>query len=163
MSTAAATQVKRATRALRHTCFEPLVRTLALPPSRSFAPRSNTYSVLNALAGHYNSFGATAPIPKKRLDRIVKVRPAARKGSAWGLDALAWAGKAQVDGLAVASEGLTALVGALRLCRSWTTPRSSSPAGAKRCSMTCGSRPRSPWDEEVGHGRLIAAFFGLVR
>jgi photosystem II Psb27 protein len=33
---------------------------------------SNTYSVLNALAGHYNSFGATAPIPKKRLDRINK-------------------------------------------------------------------------------------------
>jgi hypothetical protein len=29
--------------------------------------------VLNALAGHFNSFGATAPIPKKRLERIVKV------------------------------------------------------------------------------------------
>lgn len=36
---------------------------------------SNTYSALNALAGHYNSFGATAPIPKKRLDRLTKVRP----------------------------------------------------------------------------------------
>lgn len=35
---------------------------------------SNTYSALNALAGHYNSFGATAPIPKKRLDRLTKVR-----------------------------------------------------------------------------------------
>jgi hypothetical protein len=34
---------------------------------------SNTYSALNALAGHYNSFGATAPIPKKRLDRLTKV------------------------------------------------------------------------------------------
>ncbi|KAF6264532.1 photosystem II Pbs27-domain-containing protein, partial [Scenedesmus sp. NREL 46B-D3] len=33
---------------------------------------SNTYSALNALAGHYNSFGATAPIPKKRLDRLQK-------------------------------------------------------------------------------------------
>uniref|UniRef100_A0A383VNB5 Photosystem II Psb27 protein n=1 Tax=Tetradesmus obliquus TaxID=3088 RepID=A0A383VNB5_TETOB len=33
---------------------------------------SNTYSALNALAGHYNSFGATAPIPKKRLDRLTK-------------------------------------------------------------------------------------------
>ncbi|KAJ9516691.1 hypothetical protein QJQ45_015156, partial [Haematococcus lacustris] len=32
-----------------------------------------TYSVLNALAGHYNSFGATAPIPKKRMERITKV------------------------------------------------------------------------------------------
>lgn len=32
----------------------------------------NTYSALNALAGHYNSFGATAPIPKKRLDRLTK-------------------------------------------------------------------------------------------
>lgn len=35
----------------------------------------NTYSALNALAGHYNSFGATAPIPKKRLDRLTKVMP----------------------------------------------------------------------------------------
>eukprot|EP00775_Hariotina_reticulata_P007015 gene7015-7229_t len=32
----------------------------------------NTYSALNAIAGHYNSFGATAPIPKKRLDRLTK-------------------------------------------------------------------------------------------
>jgi len=32
----------------------------------------NTYSVLNALAGHFNSFGPTANIPKKRLDRIRK-------------------------------------------------------------------------------------------
>ncbi|KAF8072575.1 poc1a [Scenedesmus sp. PABB004] len=35
----------------------------------------NTYSALNALAGHYNSFGATAPIPKKRLDRLSKPQP----------------------------------------------------------------------------------------
>ena len=27
---------------------------------------SNTYSALNALAGHFNSFGATAPIPKNK-------------------------------------------------------------------------------------------------
>nr|8R2I_2 Chain 2, Chain U, Predicted protein [Chlamydomonas reinhardtii] len=32
----------------------------------------NTYSALNALAGHFNSFGATAPIPKKRLERLQK-------------------------------------------------------------------------------------------
>lgn len=32
----------------------------------------NTYSALNALAGHYNSFGVEAPIPKKRLERLVK-------------------------------------------------------------------------------------------
>ncbi|PNG99866.1 hypothetical protein TSOC_014344 [Tetrabaena socialis] len=32
----------------------------------------NTYSALNALAGHFNSFGATAPIPKKRMDRLQK-------------------------------------------------------------------------------------------
>eukprot|EP00798_Chlamydomonas_sp_ICE-L_P006533 gene6533-3175_t len=31
-----------------------------------------TYSALNALAGHYNSFGATAPLPKKRLERVNK-------------------------------------------------------------------------------------------
>mmetsp|Transcript_28069 Transcript_28069/g.72184 ORF Transcript_28069/g.72184 Transcript_28069/m.72184 type:complete len:183 (-) Transcript_28069:138-686(-) len=32
----------------------------------------NMYSVLNAISGHYNSFGPEAPIPKKRLDRITK-------------------------------------------------------------------------------------------
>ena len=29
---------------------------------------------MNALAGHYNSFGPTAPLPKKRLERLRKVR-----------------------------------------------------------------------------------------
>lgn len=32
----------------------------------------NTYSALNALTGHYNSFGTQAPIPKKRLERLSK-------------------------------------------------------------------------------------------
>ncbi|CAK0786219.1 hypothetical protein CVIRNUC_009432 [Coccomyxa viridis] len=32
----------------------------------------NTYTALNALAGHFNSFGTTAPLPKKRLERIEK-------------------------------------------------------------------------------------------
>ena len=32
----------------------------------------NTYSALNAVAGHYNSFGADTPLPKKRFDRVVK-------------------------------------------------------------------------------------------
>lgn len=32
----------------------------------------NTYSALNALAGHFNSFGPQAPIPKKRLERLEK-------------------------------------------------------------------------------------------
>ena len=36
---------------------------------------SNTYTALNALAGHYNNFGPGAPVPKKRLDRVVKVNP----------------------------------------------------------------------------------------
>ncbi|CAG9466052.1 unnamed protein product [Pedinophyceae sp. YPF-701] len=31
---------------------------------------SNLYSAVNAMAGHYNSFGADAPIPKKRLERV---------------------------------------------------------------------------------------------
>lgn len=39
-------------------------------------PCSNTYSALNALAGHYNSFGTQSSIPKKRLERLVKVGPA---------------------------------------------------------------------------------------
>jgi hypothetical protein len=33
----------------------------------------NTYSALNALAGHFNSFGVEAPLPKKRLERVQKV------------------------------------------------------------------------------------------
>jgi hypothetical protein len=35
-----------------------------------------TYSILNALAGHFNSFGPTAPLPKKRLERINKASAA---------------------------------------------------------------------------------------
>lgn len=35
---------------------------------------SNLYSVVNALAGHWNNFGADAPVPKKRIGRIMKVR-----------------------------------------------------------------------------------------
>lgn len=33
---------------------------------------TNTYSALNALAGHYNNFGSTTPVPKKRLERAQK-------------------------------------------------------------------------------------------
>ena len=36
--------------------------------------RRNVYSAVNALAGHYNNFGTSAPVPKKRLERLVKVR-----------------------------------------------------------------------------------------
>lgn len=32
---------------------------------------SNMYSVVNAISGHYVSFGATYPIPAKRKDRIL--------------------------------------------------------------------------------------------
>jgi hypothetical protein len=46
--------------------------TSSLLPSPIFLLR-NTYSALNALAGHYNNFGSQAPIPKKRLERLVKV------------------------------------------------------------------------------------------
>lgn len=48
-----------------------------LPRSdQSFSGRpsyGNTYSAVNAMAGHLNSFGPTAPVPKKRLERMVKV------------------------------------------------------------------------------------------
>lgn len=37
---------------------------------------SNMYSAVNALAGHWTSFGADAPVPKKRMARITKVRGA---------------------------------------------------------------------------------------
>lgn len=40
----------------------------------------NTYSAVNAVAGHLNSFGPTAPIPKKRLERLLKVRVGVRGG-----------------------------------------------------------------------------------
>jgi photosystem II Psb27 protein len=32
----------------------------------------NTYTTLNALAGHFNSFGNSQPLPKKRFERAVK-------------------------------------------------------------------------------------------
>ncbi|PRW32896.1 Photosystem II repair PSB27- chloroplastic [Chlorella sorokiniana] len=32
----------------------------------------NVYSAVNAMAGHLNSFGPTAPVPKKRLERMLK-------------------------------------------------------------------------------------------
>lgn len=35
--------------------------------------RRNTYTTLNALAGHFNSFGNAQPLPKKRFERAVKV------------------------------------------------------------------------------------------
>lgn len=51
--------------------------TAAYRTDRTFGGRpsfSNMYSAVNALAGHWNSFGADAPIPKKRLTRIDKAR-----------------------------------------------------------------------------------------
>merc|ERR1712224_635836 len=40
---------------------------------------SNTYTVVNAITGHFNNFGTGSPIPKKRLERILqeveKARP----------------------------------------------------------------------------------------
>ena len=41
-------------------------------PTTKYKKNRNTYSALNAVAGHYNSFGADTPLPKKRLDRVVK-------------------------------------------------------------------------------------------
>jgi photosystem II Psb27 protein len=49
-------------------CLRPPSPPLPAPP-----PDSNTYSALNALAGQYNSFGTQASIPKKRLERLLKV------------------------------------------------------------------------------------------
>lgn len=45
---------------------------------------SNMYSVLNAISGHYISFGPTYPIPKKRLDRIMEEIDIAEKALARG-------------------------------------------------------------------------------
>merc|ERR1712187_709630 len=33
---------------------------------------SNMYSAVNALSGHFNNLGTSAPIPKKRLERILQ-------------------------------------------------------------------------------------------
>lgn len=40
----------------------------------------NVYSAVNAMAGHLNSFGPTAPVPKKRLERMIKVGGAPGSG-----------------------------------------------------------------------------------
>eukprot|EP00746_Dinoflagellata_sp_MGD_P145893 gnl/MRDRNA2_/MRDRNA2_78453_c0_seq1.p1 gnl/MRDRNA2_/MRDRNA2_78453_c0~~gnl/MRDRNA2_/MRDRNA2_78453_c0_seq1.p1 ORF type:complete len:167 (+),score=5.91 gnl/MRDRNA2_/MRDRNA2_78453_c0_seq1:30-503(+) len=32
---------------------------------------NNMYSAVNALSGHFNTFGPSAPVPKKRLDRVI--------------------------------------------------------------------------------------------
>jgi photosystem II Psb27 protein len=45
---------------------------------------SNMYSVLNAISGHYISFGPTYPIPKKRQDRIFEEVDIAEKALARG-------------------------------------------------------------------------------
>ena len=44
----------------------------------------NTYSAVNALAGHVNSFGPLQPVPKKRLERLVKVGGRAGEGGGGG-------------------------------------------------------------------------------
>eukprot|EP00270_Netrium_digitus_P005816 TRINITY_DN1780_c0_g1_i2.p1 TRINITY_DN1780_c0_g1~~TRINITY_DN1780_c0_g1_i2.p1 ORF type:complete len:186 (-),score=39.23 TRINITY_DN1780_c0_g1_i2:41-598(-) len=45
---------------------------------------SNMYSVLNAISGHYISFGPTYPIPKKRADRILEEVTIAEKALSRG-------------------------------------------------------------------------------
>jgi len=70
----------------------PMLSSLSHPAPRCARACSNTYSVLNALAGHYNSFGTTAPIPKKRLERINKVRAAAGTCRAAQPQVQPWAG-----------------------------------------------------------------------
>jgi len=42
------------------------------------------YSSLNAMAGHYNSFGNDAPIPRKRLERLSTELKLAQKFVAQG-------------------------------------------------------------------------------
>jgi hypothetical protein len=116
----------------------------------------NTYSAVNAVAGHLNSFGPTAPIPKKRLERLIKVGPCLRAGvrrclpsrrSRHGLHA--WHAPCSR-----AATNLTA--NAPHDCRSLTTPSASCPAagelpppaapaaGSAACGRWAGS-PSSHW------------------
>ena len=44
----------------------------ALAPCSLPRSRSNTYSALNAVAGHYNNFGTKYPLPAKRAERALK-------------------------------------------------------------------------------------------
>jgi hypothetical protein len=44
------------------------------PLSSLYLRRSNTYSALNAVAGHYNNFGTKYPLPAKRAERALKAR-----------------------------------------------------------------------------------------
>jgi hypothetical protein len=48
----------------------------------AISPCSNTYSALNAVAGHYNNFGTKYPLPVKRAERALKARPRAAPLSA---------------------------------------------------------------------------------
>lgn len=89
--------------------------------NHSHAARSNTYSALNALAGHYNSFGPTAPIPKKRLDRLTKVR----SGCCWG------------EGVRLLTQQAADCV---RCCHAFALP---AAAGAERCRAAAVARPLS--------------------
>ena len=48
-----------------------LTRHVRVRPSNSLSC-SNTYSALNAVAGHYNNFGTKYPLPAKRAERALK-------------------------------------------------------------------------------------------
>ena len=52
---------------------EPLTAILEVTSFSGRPSYGNTYSAVNAMAGHLNSFGPTAPVPKKRLERMIKV------------------------------------------------------------------------------------------
>lgn len=57
----------------------------------------NTYAAVNAITGHINSFGYTQPLPKKRSERIVKVRLGGWCVSGWvgAVCGCGWVGRAQ--------------------------------------------------------------------
>jgi hypothetical protein len=73
----AAPDTLSAQRFSRHISGPPTACATARPARRDtqFSGRpsfGNTYSAVNAITGHINSFGAQQPVPKKRAERIVK-------------------------------------------------------------------------------------------
>ena len=87
----------------------------------------NTYSAVNALAGHVNSFGPLQPVPKKRLERLVKVGGRAGEGGGGGT----WI--AAVDGAVAARPAYRPPLLLLL----------ANPPGAERRGEAAGSRPLS--------------------
>ena len=108
-------------------CLLPQVKRLTQYGSKFHAWRllhRNTYTTLNALAGHFNSFGNAQLLPKKRFERAVKVRAACSER----LSCTLWV---DTDRTILNAFDL----GLFACCRKLGMPRNSSAAAGRRSPM----------------------------